>query len=224
MNFPDSINTQHQQIPHTLINTQQRILATTALAALTLLLAKGCATLKPNADPVAVRAEQTLSVALLTVDAALKFESENREQLPDSIREAAAAVRSNAARAFTSADDVRLAYKRGAATESKLLLALTLLEELVIQVKWWTGISPASMAGLTATETLVIEAEVYGGGSPASWSAAIPLAIELAKQIYGLINGIRDNLRQDMQWNAEEDAVFRSRLLQTITQDHWRAG
>jgi hypothetical protein len=187
-----------------------------------LLLLSACATPQPNADLPALRAEQTLTIALATVDTALRFESQNRSDVPEKIQQAADEVRKRAAKAFTTADDVRLAYKRGQATESKLLLAITLVEELVVQVKWWSGESAASMAGRSPTEMILLEAEVSASDSPAAWAVAIPIFINLAKEVYAVVNDVRGSLRQDMQWSPAQDAEFRSKLMTTITQPHWR--
>ncbi len=187
-----------------------------------ILIATGCATPQPTADIPALRAEQTLVIALATVDTALKFEADNRALVPESIRTAAAEVRDHAAKAFTTADDVRLAYKRGQATESKLLLCLTLVEELVVQVKWWGGQSPNNPAGQSATGMILLEAEVYASGSPAGWVTTVPIVVHLAKEVYQLVNEVRSTFAQDTQWTSEQDAEFRSKLLRTVTSDHWK--
>lgn len=195
------------------------------LISLVLLMLSGCAAVQPGADALLVRTEQSEAIGLVTVDAALRFESENREALPVAVRKAAAGVRSHAARAFVSLDDVRLAYKAGTASESKVLVAMAVVEELVSQVIWWTGElngSPAVRPDVSPTQMLLIEAETYDSESPAAWATAVPLVITLAKEVYTLVLSVKESLGQDRAWTADEAAKFRSKLMTTVVQPHWR--
>jgi len=178
----------------------------------------GCATLNPSADPVAVRAEQTLSVALGIVDTALKYEASN--DLPDSFKRAATKVRSKAADAFISADRVRVAYKQGKATGDQLVMALDLVNSIVGEVRWWKAKSSAGPQDYVYLT--IVEAEETKIVSSASWIAAVPMFIDLGKSVYNVVLDIRKSLSQSKEWSPAEDEAFRKQLLQTVTQDHWK--
>ena len=187
-----------------------------------LLLLAGCATLQKGADPVAVKAEQSESIALAVIDQALLFEYTNREQVPQAVQDVASRVRKEAPKAFVSLDRVRVAYKVGGTDAATLLKALNVVDALVGEVKWWTADS--AKAGLAGYEIDLIVAEANANKDASqSWVAALPLFIDLGKSVYSLVLDVKASLSQNAAWTAIEDEAFRKRLLNTITQDHWRS-
>lgn len=116
------------------------------LAAIWLL--AGCTTLQPNADPVVVRAEQSIQVAFATLDTFLKVDHANRELFKTSLPEVhkfaeylrAPVGNPPAPRGISyieSAVKVKNAYKLNRTAENKasLVTALATLETLIQQTQ-----------------------------------------------------------------------------------------
>lgn len=186
----------------------------------------GCKTLQGDADPIAVRAEQTLSIALVSVDQALRFEFENRnsQDFPEWVTGVAHSIRKDAAKAFMSADRVRVAYKQGGADANTLLKAINVVDALVGEIKWWVPHQFAE-SNVTGSEVdlLLSEALVVKSNTSANWIAAVPMFIDLGRTIYSLALEVKDSLGKDRAWTPTQDAEFRAKLLKTITQEHWKA-
>lgn len=181
-------------------------------------LLSGCVALDKNADPVAVRAEQTLATGLVIVNTALKYEYEN--DLPDWAKQSADKVRKKAADAFISADRVRVAYKQGKESGDNLTLALDLVNSIVGEVRWWK--EKTSAGNVDYIDLTVIEAKESQIVTSDSWIAAVPMFIDLGKSVYSAVLDIRQSMKQSTHWTPEQDEAFRKKLLQTITQEHWR--
>ena len=99
------------------------------LLLLPLLLAGGCATLKPGADPVVVNAERTIEVARATLDAFVRFEFNHRAKCPPEVQASAERIRKAAPEWFARALRLKAAYKqnRGADHKADLLTAIAVL-------------------------------------------------------------------------------------------------
>lgn len=189
-----------------------------------LIVCAGCQTLHKDADPIAVRAEQTLSIALVTIDEALKFEFNRRDEVPETVRAIAHGIRKDAAMAFMSADRVRVAYKQGGADAATLLKAINVVDALVGEIKWWMPDQFSSSAVLgSEVDLLLNEAAIANSNTTGNWLAAVPMFIELGKTVYSLAMEVKQNLDKDREWSATQDAEFRKKLLATITQEHWKA-
>lgn len=103
-------------------------------------LTAGCATLNPSADPVEVRAEQTVSIAFSTFDTFLKIESQQEARLitaapgvvkfADWLREPTPGGLPRGLSIIESANNVRRAYKanRSAENRASLISALAAVE------------------------------------------------------------------------------------------------
>jgi len=106
------------------------------LLILSLVCAFGCATLAPNADPVEVRAEQSVSVAFDTFDVFLKIELANEALLktkaPDVVKFAAWLTerqpdgQPRGVSIIQSANAARRAYKANRSADNKATLAAAL--------------------------------------------------------------------------------------------------
>ena len=112
-----------------------------------LVFASGCATLAPNADPVEVRAEQTVATAFETMTLFLKLELQHEEALRTKAprvvafakwltdRQADGTPRGVAI--IKSANEVRRAYKlnRSAENRANLLAALAAVESALAETQ-----------------------------------------------------------------------------------------
>jgi hypothetical protein len=94
-----------------------------------LLLVSGCKALAPEADPVVVRAEQTISISYETANTFVQWEASNRESIPPDVTAAADTVRTDFPPAHRAALDALAAYKadRSAYAKDKLLQWLSTL-------------------------------------------------------------------------------------------------
>jgi hypothetical protein len=107
----------------------------------------GCATLNPGADPVVVRAEQSIKVAFDTFDTFLKMEKSNQARIRDkvpAVHEFAEWLRAPGPNGsprgiaiIESANTVKNAYKRNRSPENKanLISALAAVEAAVSQTQ-----------------------------------------------------------------------------------------
>jgi hypothetical protein len=84
-----------------------------------------CAALQPGADPIAVRAEQSRSIAFLTFDTFLKFEYDNRALLAGTpeIHAAAEHIRVNGPKWIDDLTALIVVYKANRTPENKANLA-----------------------------------------------------------------------------------------------------
>jgi len=212
----------------------------TILAALALCLLTACATVRPGNQSAEVRAEQTLSVSLAALDSFVAFEHRRRADVPALVRDVAARVRLNAPRALDSANALRLAYKgnRNAENQAGLLTALAVVESLVAEIRVWVPSSaPADLgAGAasprrsggpeinapSATQTLIAEARASQTVTTQSWVALVPVFVDLAREIYAVVNRTREAVKQDAEWTLAEEADFAVKLAALKTAEHWR--
>lgn len=104
----------------------------------------GCSTLKPEADPVVVRAEQTVKIAFDVCDAFLAWEFANRVAIPDQIHNYATSLRDSGPLAFQTARALTKAYKQNRSAENKATLDTALAVLVAMQTQ-----SAAYIAALT---------------------------------------------------------------------------
>lgn len=194
------------------------------LAALTLCLLTACATVRPGNQTVEVRAEQTLSVSLAALDSFVAFEHRRRADVPPLVRDVAAKVRREAPRALDSANALRLAYKgnRTAANEAGLLTALAMVETLVAEIRVWVPATSASGPGASPVADLIRESRASQTLTTQSWVALVPVFIDLAREIYTVVNRTREAAKQDAEWTLAEEANFAASLAALKTAEHWR--
>jgi hypothetical protein len=183
----------------------------------------GCATVQPNSQLPLVRTEQTLTVALAAVDSFLSFEYRRRADVPKEVQEIASRVRSKAVGAFESANRLRIAYKvnRSAENEASLLTALSVVDALVGEVRVWVPKATASGTG-SATENLVAEAESSRTVSTGSWVALVPVFVDLAREVYVMVNKAKDAAKQNAEWDLAAEEAFAARLSAIKTAAHWK--
>jgi len=189
---------------------------------LSLILA-GCATVQPNSQLPLVRTEQTLTVALAAVDSFLSFEYRRRADVPKEVQDIAARVRSKAIGAFESANRLRIAYKvnRNAKNEADLMTALAAVDALVGEVRVW--IPKATASGTeSATDNLIAEAESSRTVSTGSWIALVPVFVDLAREVYVMVNKSRDAAKQNAEWDLAAEEAFAAKLSAIKTAAHWK--
>lgn len=107
----------------------------------------GCAALAPGADPVVVRAEQSIQIAFSTFDTFLKLEHDNSAKVKDKapevhqfaewLREKDASGTSQGIAMIRSADNFKNAYKSNRTAENKanLITILATLESAVSETQ-----------------------------------------------------------------------------------------
>ncbi len=93
----------------------------------------GCAVLKPGADPVVVRAEQTVKVAFEGCDSFLKWVHMNRAAVPPEIQTYATALRESGPLAFKTARTLTKAYKQNRSDENRANLDTALAVLIALQ-------------------------------------------------------------------------------------------
>ena len=194
------------------------------LAALTLCLLTACATVRPGNQTVEVRAEQTLSVSLAALDSFVAFEHRRRADVPPLVRDVAARVRREAPRALDSANALRLAYKgnRNAENQAGLLTALAVVESLVAEIRVWVPATTASGPVASPVADLIREARASQTVTAQSWVALVPVFVDLAREVFAVVNRTREAVKQDAEWTLAEEADFAVKLAALKTAEHWR--
>lgn len=194
------------------------------LAALALCLLTACATVRPGNQSAEVRAEQTLSVSLAALDSFVAFEHRRRADVPPLVRDVAARVRLNAPRALDSANALRLAYKsnRTAANEANLFTALAVVDSMLAEIRVWVPATSASGPDNRVVDRLIREAAASKTVTAQSWTVLVPVFIDLAKEIYLVVNRTREAVRQDREWDLQQEADFAAKLAGLKTAPHWR--
>jgi len=199
------------------------------LAALTLCLLTACATVRPGNQSAEVRAEQTLSVSLAALDSFVAFEHRRRADVPPLVRDVAARVRLNAPRALDSANALRLAYKGNRSEDNRagLLTALAVVESLVSEIRVWvpattaSGVIPKPVSGSTV-QSLIAEARASQTVTAQSWVALVPVFVDLAREVFAVVNRTREAVKQDAEWTLAEEADFAVKIAALKTAEHWR--
>lgn len=184
----------------------------------------GCATVQPGNQTVEVRAEQTLSIALSALDSFLAFESKRRGDVPAEVRDIASRIRSRAPMALLSANNLRLAYKNSRTKEKEVsvLGALGIVDALVGEIRVWVPKSVSSGVDGSNVQRLLNESKAHETPSVGSWVVLVPVFVDLAREIYKVVNEARKSAKQDAEWTADEDNAFGVKLQSTITADHWK--
>jgi hypothetical protein len=200
-----------------------------AFSFILLVLAIGCLMPKLGSQVAEVRAEQTLSVSLAALDSFVAFEHRRRADVPPLVRDVADRVRLNAPRALDSANALRLAYKgnRNAENKAGLLTALAVVESLVAEIRVWvpattaSGVIPKPVSGSTV-QSLIAEARASQTVTAQSWVALVPVFVDLAREVFAVVNRTREAVKQDAEWTLAEEADFAVKLAALKTAEHWR--
>jgi len=193
-------------------------------AALTLCLLAACATVRPGNQSAEVRAEQTLSVSLAALDSFVAFEHRRRADVPPLVRDVARRIRSEAPKALDSANNLRLAYKsnRTAANEANLFTALAVVDSMLAEIRVWVPATSASGPDNRVVDRLIREAAASKTVTAQSWTVLVPVFIDLAREIYAVVNRTREAVKQDMEWSLQQNADFAAKLAGLKTAPHWR--
>lgn len=196
----------------------------TILAALCLLTLSACVTPRPGNQTVEIRAEQVLAVSAAALDSFLAFEHRRRADVPPLVRDVAQRVRLEAPKALDSANALRLAYKsnRTPANEAGLLTALAMVETLVAEIRVWNPATSSGGPGNSAVDQLRREAAASRTVTAQSWAVLVPVFIDLAREIYGIVNRTREAVKQDREWSFVEDLAFAEKLALIPTLPHWK--
>lgn len=206
------------------------------VAILALVTLSACVTPKPGNQTVAIRAEQVLAVSVAALDSFVAFEHRRRADVPALVRDVAYRVRLEAPKALDSANALRLAYKgsRSAANEANLLTALAVVDALVGEIRVWVppasanadlGASAASARqriALPEVSALVREAAASRVVTTESWVALVPVFVDIAREIYAVVNRTREAVKQDAEWSLAEEADFAAKLSNLKTAAHWK--
>jgi hypothetical protein len=194
------------------------------LAALTLCLLTACATVRPGNQTVEIRAEQVLAVSLSALDSFVAFEHRRRADVPPLVRDVAYRVRLEAPKALDSANALRLAYKgnRSAANEAGLLTALAMVETLVSEIRVWVPATTASGPGASPVADLIRESRTSQTVTAQSWAALVPVFVDLAREVFAVVNRTREAVKQDAEWTLAEEADFAVKIAALKTAEHWR--
>lgn len=191
------------------------------LAALTL---SACSTIRPGSQSAEVRAEQTLAVSLAALDSFVAFEHRRRADVPPLVRDIAARVRREAPKALDSANALRLAYKgsRNAQNEANLLTALNVVDALVGEIRVWVPSTSASGPGQSSVADLIRESQASKVVTTESWVALVPVFIDLAREVWAVVNRTREAVNQNAEWDLRAEADFAAKLSALRTAEHWR--
>jgi hypothetical protein len=128
-----------------------------------------------------------------------------------------------------SANALRLAYKGNRSEDNRagLLTALAVVESLVSEIRVWvpattaSGVIPKSVSGSTV-QSLIAEARASQTVTAQSWVALVPVFVDLAREIYAVVNRTREAVKQDAEWTLAEEADFAVKLAALKTDEHWR--
>lgn len=204
------------------------------ILALPLLFLSACVTPRPGSQTAEIRAEQVLAVSAAALDSFVAFEFRRRADVPPLVRDVARRIRLEAPRALDSANNLRLAYKgnRSAQNEAGLLTALAMVETLVSEIRVWV---PATAASETITsgradwktvtasaDALTREAAAIKIVTAQSWAVLVPVFIDLAREVYAVVNRTREATQQSAEWTLAEEADFAAKLAGFKTAQHWR--
>jgi hypothetical protein len=194
------------------------------LAALALCLFTACATVRHGNQSAEVRAEQALSVSLAALDSFVAFEHRRRADVPPLVCDVARRIRSEAPKALDSANNLRLAYKsnRTAANEANLFTALAVVDSMLAEIRVWVPATSASGPDNRVVDRLIREAAASKTVTAQSWTVLVPVFIDLAKEIYLVVNRTREAVRQDREWDLQQEADFAAKLAGLKTAPHWR--
>jgi hypothetical protein len=195
-----------------------------ACSFIVLLLAIGCLMPKLGSQVAEVRAEQALSVSLAALDSFTAFEHRRRADVPTLVRDVAARVRLNAPRALDSANALRLAYKGNRSEDNRagLLTALAVVESLVSEIRVWAPATTASGPGASPVADLIRESRASQTVTAQSWVALVPVFVDLAREVFAVVNRTREAVKQDAEWTLAEEADFAVKLAALKTAEHWR--
>jgi hypothetical protein len=195
-----------------------------AVSFILLVLAIGCLMPKLGSQVAEVRAEQTLSVSLAALDSFVAFEHRRRADVPPLVRDVAARVRLNAPRALDSANALRLAYKGNRSEDNRagLLTALAVVESLVSEIRVWAPATTASGPGASPVADLIRESRASQTVTAQSWVALVPVFVDLAREVFAVVNRTREAVKQDAEWTLAEEADFAVKLAALKTAEHWR--
>jgi uncharacterized protein (UPF0335 family) len=129
-----NIDEQDNPRPFPILTAWALLLITVAVAFA--IMVSGCSTtIAPGADPVVVRAEQTLEIAADTVDAFIRWERANETKVSPEVHDIAETIRAEFPDKFRLTRAVLRAYKNNRSPEQKALLDayLAALAEAVAQ-------------------------------------------------------------------------------------------
>jgi len=193
------------------------------LAALALCLLTACATPRQG-QTVEIRAEQVLAVSLSALDSFTAFEHRRRADVPPLVRDVARRIRSEAPKALDSANNLRLAYKsnRNSQNEANLFTALAVVDSLLAEIRVWIPATSASGPDNRVVDRLIREAAASKTVTAQSWTVLVPVFIDLAREIYAVVNRTREAVKQDMEWSLQQNADFAAKLAGLETAPHWR--
>jgi hypothetical protein len=194
------------------------------LAIIAACLLSACVTTKPGSQTAEIRAEQVLAVSVNALDSFIAFEHRRRDDVPPLVRDVARRIRLEAPKALDSANNLRLAYKanRTAANEANLFTALAVVDSLLSEIRVWVPATSASGPDNRVVDRLIREASGSKTVTAQSWTVLVPVFIDLAKEIYLVVNRTREAVKQSAEWSLQREADFAAQLAGLKTAPHWR--
>lgn len=204
-------------------------IAATCLLSLPLLLLpliSGCSTVHPGSQTAEVRAEQTLAVSLAALDSFVAFEHRRRVDVPALVRDVAYKVRLEAPKALDSANALRLAYKKNRTPQNAadLLTALAVVDAMVSEIRVWAPAATKSggISRSLVVDDLIHEARASQTLTTQSWVALVPVFVDLAREVYRVVNQVREATKQNAEWDMQQEADFAAKLSNLKTALHWK--
>lgn len=188
-----------------------------------LLSAVGCKTLNSGTN-VEIHAEQTLSIALSSLDSFLLFEYKRRGDLPKEVQDIAARLRRYVPQALVTANNLRLSYKNNRSAEKAVSVtsALAMVDSFVGEIRVWIPKSVSGRVGTGNIDKLIQESAGVNSTSVGSWVVLVPIFVDLAREVYKVVKETKASLNQTQEWSDMEDTAFSVRLQTLLVSDHWK--
>jgi hypothetical protein len=93
---------------------------------------------------------------------------------------------------------------------------------LVAEIRVWVPAASASGSGASPVADLIRESRASQTVTAQSWIALVPVFVDLAREIYAVVNRTREAVKQDAEWTLAEEADFAVKLAALKTAEHWR--
>jgi len=74
----------------------------------------------------------------------------------------------------------------------------------------------------SSVKALILEARASQTTTTQSWVALVPVFVDLAREIYAVVNRTNETVKQDAEWGLAEEADFAFKLAGLKTAPHWR--
>lgn len=186
----------------------------------------GCNTVRQGSQVSVVRAEQVLAVSVAALDSFVAFEKRRHADAPALVRDVAYKVRLEAPKALDTANALRLAYKsnRTPQNAADLLTALAVVDAMVAEVRVWAPATTKSggIGRSLVVDDLIREARASQTLTTQSWVALVPVFVDVAREVYRVVNQVREATKQNAEWDMQQEADFAAKLSNLKAALHWK--